>query len=86
MISVCQSGSGKPGLAKATNEELEILFTALKNEAECVRDAALRGLNALDEAVPNHPSEELYTIMVISRKKIIFIFKARNFTENFILG
>ena len=74
LIAVCQSGSGKPGLAKATNEELEIIFTALKNEAECVRDAALRGLDSLEDAVPNDPSEELYTIMVISRKKkIIFI-------------
>ena len=73
LIAVCQSGSGKPGLAKATNEELEIIFTALKNEAECVRDAALRGLDSLEDAVPNDPSEELYTIMVISRKKkIIF--------------
>ena len=74
LIAVCQSGSGKPGLAKATNEELEIIFTALKNEAECVRDAALRGLDSLEDAVPNDPSEELYTIMVISRKKKI-IFK-----------
>ena len=69
LIAVCQSGSGKPGLAKATNEELEIIFTALKNEAECVRDATLRGLDSLEDAVPNDPSEELYTIMVISRKK-----------------
>ena len=80
LIAVCQSGSGKPGLAKATNEELEIIFTALKNEAECVRDAALRGLDSLEDAVPNDPSEELYTIMVISRKKKI-IFKTYNFTD-----
>ena len=83
LIAVCQSGSGKPGLAKATNEELEIIFTALKNEAECVRDAALRGLDSLEDAVPNDPSEELYTIMVISRKKISFLKYSCNFTDFF---
>ena len=87
LIAVCQSGSGKPGLAKATNEELEIIFTALKNEAECVRDAALRGLDSLEDAVPNDPSEELYTIMVISRKKKkSFLKYSCNFTEFFIIN
>ena len=51
LISVCVCCSGKPGLARATDEELEIIFSALKHESQVVRDAALRGLDALDMAL-----------------------------------
>merc|ERR1712223_994919 len=56
LIAVCKSASEKPGLTKATDSELEVLFNAMKNEVQCVRDAALRGLNALDDAVPDDMS------------------------------
>ena len=64
LIAVCNSASNKPGLAKASDDELEILFTALKNESECVRDAALRGLDALEDSVPYEPSNPLYMVFV----------------------
>ena len=51
-------------MAKASSAEIEILFTALKNEADAVRDAALRGLNALEDSVPFEPSHPLYMAFV----------------------
>ena len=44
-------------MANATTAELDILFNALKHENECVRDAALRGIDALEDAVPDDMSE-----------------------------
>ena len=63
LITVCNSGSGKPGLAKATEEELDSLFNAMKHENECVRDAALRGLDALEDAVPDEMSSQYQTFI-----------------------
>ena len=37
LIAVCKSASEKPGLTKATDSELEVLFNAMKNEVQCVR-------------------------------------------------
>ena len=63
LISVCKSASGKPGLAQVTNPELEILFNATKHENQCVRDAALRGLDAVEDCVPTEENE-LYPTFV----------------------
>ena len=51
LIAVCACSSGKPGLATITDDELSILFNALKHESQVVRDAALRGLDGLDMAL-----------------------------------
>ena len=37
LIAVCRSASDKPGLTKATDPELEVLFNALKHDIQCVR-------------------------------------------------
>ena len=37
LIAVCKSASDKPGLTKANDNELEVLFNALKHENQCVR-------------------------------------------------
>ena len=55
LIAVCKSASEKPGLTKATDSELEVLFNAMKNEVQCVR--GLYFLYCLVEVPPSqvHP-------------------------------
>ena len=42
LIAVCSSASEKPGLAKASDPELEVLFNAVKHEVQSVRGKLLQ--------------------------------------------
>lgn len=52
LIEVAQCASGRPGCAKPTNEEIQILLGALQMEQEAARDSGLRGLRAMVTAFP----------------------------------
>jgi hypothetical protein len=54
----------------------------LKNEAECVRDAALRGLDAMEDALPADKGHPLYMQFV----QRIWVAKHDPITENRILA
>ena len=51
LIEVASSASGQTGCAVATDREVSILLGALQNDSELVRDAALRGLLAMQDAL-----------------------------------
>ncbi|KAE8739724.1 hypothetical protein FOCC_FOCC014768 [Frankliniella occidentalis] len=52
LMDVAASGSGKEGYARATEDEIDSLLSALQNQDTTVRDAALRGLAAMVGAFP----------------------------------
>ncbi len=49
VISVCSCASGKPGCVRASIGEVDTLLSAVKSQHDVVRDAALRGLMALND-------------------------------------
>ncbi|KAJ1530782.1 hypothetical protein ONE63_005633 [Megalurothrips usitatus] len=52
LMDVAASGSGGDGYARATEDEIDSLLSALQNQDATVRDAALRGLAAMVGAFP----------------------------------
>nr|XP_012138451.1 PREDICTED: translational activator GCN1 isoform X2 [Megachile rotundata] len=53
LLDVAQSGSGQPGTALATNEDINSLTGALQNSLSTIRDAALRALTVVRQAFPS---------------------------------
>lgn len=51
LVEVASASSGQTGCARATEKEVSILLGALQNDTEAVRDAALRGLIAMKNAL-----------------------------------
>lgn len=52
LMDVAASGSGLDGYARASEDEIDSLLSALQNQDTTVRDAALRGLAAMVAAFP----------------------------------
>ncbi|KAM0733122.1 Stalled ribosome sensor GCN1 [Formica fusca] len=57
LLDVAQSGSGQPGTAIATSEDIDSLIGALQNSLSTVRDAALRGLTVIRQAFPSRKED-----------------------------
>ncbi|GAB1860935.1 Translational activator GCN1 [Camponotus japonicus] len=57
LLDVAQSGSGQPGTAIATSEDIDSLIGALQNSLSTVRDAALRGLTVIRQAFPSQKED-----------------------------
>lgn len=53
LLDVAQSGSGQPGTALATSEDINSLTGALQNSLSTIRDAALRALTVVRQAFPS---------------------------------
>ncbi|XP_066998088.2 stalled ribosome sensor GCN1 [Anabrus simplex] len=68
MLEVAVSGSGLSGCAKASAEEIDSLLTALQNEWAVVREAALRALTTMVNAIPS--AEENYEQRVRLKRRI----------------
>ena len=51
LIEIAAASSGQTGCARAGEREVSILLGALQNDSQVVRDAALRGLLAMKEAL-----------------------------------
>ena len=51
LIEVASSASSQTGCTTASEREISILLGALQNDSEIVRDAALRGLLAMQDAL-----------------------------------
>ncbi|KMQ96025.1 translational activator gcn1 [Lasius niger] len=58
LLDVAQSGSGHPGTAIATSEDIDSLIGALQNSLSTVRDAALRGLTVIRQAFPSQKEDQ----------------------------
>lgn len=58
LLDVAQSGSGQPGAAIATSEDIDSLIGALQNSLATVRDAALRGLTVIRQAFPSQKEDQ----------------------------
>lgn len=58
LLDVAQSGSGQPGTAIATSEDIDSLIGALQNSLSTVRDAALRGLTVIHQAFPSQKEDQ----------------------------
>ncbi|XP_012231678.1 stalled ribosome sensor GCN1 [Linepithema humile] len=58
LLDVAQSGSGQPGTAIATSEDIDSLIGALQNSLSTVRDAALRGLTVIRQAFPSQKEDQ----------------------------
>ncbi|XP_011647093.1 eIF-2-alpha kinase activator GCN1 [Pogonomyrmex barbatus] len=58
LLDVAQSGSGQPGTAIATSEDIDSLIGALQNSLPTVRDAALRGLTVIWQAFPSQKEDQ----------------------------
>lgn len=57
LLDVAQSGSGQPGTAIATNEDINSLIGALQNSLSTIRDAALRALTVVRQAFPSQKED-----------------------------
>ncbi|KAI4488580.1 hypothetical protein M0802_011470 [Mischocyttarus mexicanus] len=57
LLDVAQSGSGQPGTALATSDDIDSLIGALQNALPAVRDAALRGLTVIRQAFPSQKED-----------------------------
>lgn len=57
LLDVAQSGSGQPGTAIATNEDINSLIGALQNSLSTIRDAALRALTVIRQAFPSQKED-----------------------------
>ncbi|XP_046688091.1 eIF-2-alpha kinase activator GCN1-like [Homalodisca vitripennis] len=61
LLDVAASGSGGPGCARASVEEIDCLLGALQNPSQVVRDSGLRGLTVMVPALPKQSENpELY--------------------------
>ncbi|XP_067000438.2 stalled ribosome sensor GCN1-like [Anabrus simplex] len=65
---VAISGSGRTGCALASPEEIECLLLAVQSECGAVREAALRALITMKNAIPS--SEENYELYIQLGKRI----------------
>ncbi|XP_033358048.1 eIF-2-alpha kinase activator GCN1 [Bombus vosnesenskii] len=57
LLDVAQSGSGQPGTAIATSEDIDSLIGALQNSLSTIRDAALRALTVVKQAFPSQKED-----------------------------
>ncbi|PSN31349.1 eIF-2-alpha kinase activator GCN1, partial [Blattella germanica] len=67
LLDVATSGSGAPGCARASADEIDSLLSALQNPSAVVRDAALRGLIAMIGAFPTLKEDYEQAIRLIRR-------------------
>lgn len=66
-MEVANSVSGQPGCAAATNEEIDVLLTAIQNSSVVLRDAALRGLTIVKESLPTYKTDYEYALTLNKR-------------------
>ncbi|KAF7417549.1 hypothetical protein HZH68_000202 [Vespula germanica] len=67
LLDVAQSGSGQPGTALATSDDIDSLIGALQNALSAVRDAALRGLTVIREAFPSQKEDPVQFLRLTRR-------------------
>nr|XP_031848654.1 eIF-2-alpha kinase activator GCN1 isoform X2 [Nomia melanderi] len=67
LLDVAQSGSGQPGTALATSEDIDSLIGALQNSLSTIRDAALRALTVVKQAFPSQKEEPVQLFHLIRR-------------------
>ncbi|XP_049938173.1 eIF-2-alpha kinase activator GCN1 [Schistocerca serialis cubense] len=67
LLDVATSGSARDGCARASSEEIDSLLSALQNPSEVVRDAALRALAAMVQALPSFKEDYDQALRLIKR-------------------
>ncbi len=69
LVEVASAASGQTGCARATDREVSILLGALQNDSEIVRDAALRALIAMKNAL-EVDNQNLVNILLVNLEKV----------------
>lgn len=67
LLEVANSMSGQPGCAIATNEEIDVLLTALQSPSVVLRDSALRGLTTIRKSLPTFETDYEYALRLNKR-------------------
>ena len=68
LTEVCEASSGKVGCAVASDEEFNILMDGLQMEVVSVRDACLRGLLSMIDALEKYNNHKTQTLAILQKR------------------